>query len=314
MRFASGFVLVMCLVGCGNRPEFGSSYEADAVAGHKMEMKRAPEAIESKEEGKLAETADPTQNIERKIVYTADLTIVVDDIVERAKQLNELAEEYDGYRQDIDENNSSRTRRRGRYVVRIPLKNYQAFLAAIQKLGYQEQFQQSAEDVSMSYYDLQARLDNAKASKERLEKLIERLIEKKSESLKNELDAQKSMDEVQEKIETYEAQFRVLENRVSMTTVTVNLREEIKYVPVRDRSLFDRIDNAWTESTQGVVDFAEGLVIAVVFLFPWLVIFGVIGIFVFSILRARQRTQQLQPPHVVDRTQESVSDDNDSKE
>jgi chromosome segregation ATPase len=117
--------------------------------------------------------------------------------------------------------------------------------------------------------DLEARLSNLRAERDRLRTLYER-----ANTTEDVLAVQRELSEVQGEIERLEAQKRSLEQRVAYSTLTVELREP---GPVRDYVREEWYDTpvleAFLESVNGVLVVGRALVVAFAYALPYIVAF-----------------------------------------
>ncbi len=209
---------------------------------------------------------------ERKIIYEAQVTLVVEDFSETEREVPELVKQHGGYSAEVEVDRTQGERLSGRWVVRIPVDQYDAFLGAISKLGIPETFNQTAQDVTEEYVDLEARI----ANKKRLEERILELLEGSDGEIKDVIEVERELARVRGEIEQMEGRLRFLENRTALTTVTINAVERQSYVPAQAPTFLGRIDQAWGSSLISLQRFGEHLTVAIVFMFPWFLVVVVV--------------------------------------
>lgn len=110
----------------------------------------------------------------------------------------------------------------GSVEVKVPAERYEAMLGEITGLGDVRDMQETSEDVTEEYVDLEARLEN----KQRLEKRILELLEAGTGTIDDILHVEKELSGVREDIERIEGRLRYLDSRTRMSTITVNLYEK----------------------------------------------------------------------------------------
>ena len=209
---------------------------------------------------------------ERRIVYEAQMTLVVDDLPKTEKELTSLVQEQGGYFADASVDRQQGERLSGRWQVRIPVAQFEAFLDAVSKLGVPEVRRQTAQDVTEEFVDLKARI----ANKKRLEDRIVELLDTNDGKIKDVIEVERELARVRSEIEQMEGRLRYLTDRTEMTTVTITAREERDYVPPKAPTFGSRISGAWSGSLLALRKFGENFVVAIVYLGPWLVIGGVL--------------------------------------
>ena len=209
---------------------------------------------------------------ERRIVYEAQMTLVVDDLPKTEEELTSLVQEKGGYFADASVDRQQGERLSGRWQVRIPVAQFEAFLDAVSKLGVPEVRRQTAQDVTEEFVDLKARI----ANKKRLEDRIVELLDTNDGKIKDVIEVERELARVRSEIEQMEGRLRYLTDRTEMTTVTITAREERDYVPPKAPTFGSRISGAWSGSLLALRKFGENFVVAIVYLGPWLVIGGVL--------------------------------------
>ncbi len=224
--------------------------------------------------------------IDRKIIYEAEVKLVVQDFSKTEAALPRVVKEHGGYLANISIDRTSGQQRRGRWQARIPVDEFEAFMLAVSDLGIPENRSQAAHDVTEEYVDLEARI----ANKQRLEERILSLLERAEGSIKDVIEVEQELGRVRGEIEQMQGRLRYLANRTQLTTVDIIAREQRDYVPPESPTLAARIRHAWESSLLLLRSFGEAVTVAIVFAFPWLIL----GLIVFApiawvVRRKRQR-------------------------
>jgi hypothetical protein len=89
----------------------------------------------------------------RKLVYRASLSVRVQDPEKAGKALEVLMEQHGAYASSVNIRENSR-----HYTIRVPAAAYPALLSALDGMGRRIHRSESAEDVTLQYYDLEGRL------------------------------------------------------------------------------------------------------------------------------------------------------------
>ncbi len=279
-RFVCWGWILLLFIGCGGK---NAEYFAEG--------QKAPAKAEKGAEQPAAEAQAPqkagaeNKGGERKIIYEGRVSLVVENFEEMETAIPDLVKQYDGYMAEANINRTEGRRRSGRWVARIPAERFADFLQAAAKLGIAEEQEQTAQDVTMEYLDLEARI----ATQKQLEQRILELLKNREGKLSDVIEAERELARVRSEIESMEGRLRYLKNRTSYSTVTINVREEQDYVPAAAPGFGGRIGKAWRESVQTLQDAGENLVIACVAVAPWILPVAIIlwGL-VFSWKRLRR--------------------------
>lgn len=216
----------------------------------------------------VTHAADP----ERKIIYEADISLVVTDFPRAESEVPRLAKEHGGYLADVSIDRTAGEHRFGRWQVRIPVDRFEPFLDALSDLGVPENRRQTAQDVTEEYIDLEARI----ANKKRLEERILELLQVSEGAIKDVIEVERELERVRSEIEQMEGRLRYLTNRIALTTVTITVREQRDYVPPEAPTFLARIRQSWANSLVSLRRFGENVFVAIVAAIPWLVVLSVV--------------------------------------
>jgi hypothetical protein len=136
-------------------------------------------------------------------------------------------------------------------TLRIPADRMDAALGEIKKLGRVTRESQGSDEVTEPYTDLVARLANSRHTEQRLVEILRTRTGKVEEVL----EVEREIASVREGIERMEAQRKSLENRVSLSTVSLELREEFeKKISVAPPSTGTMLWNAMAEGLDGAFE------------------------------------------------------------
>ncbi len=165
--------------------------------------------------------------IARKIIYDAQVDLIVESVDPIAKKVGSLVQEARGYIAEQSVAGSPGSQRSMRWRVRIPVEQFDSFVDSIVSLGELERNNRTSQDVTEQYYDIEARIKNKKIEEQTLNKILQERSGKLEDVLKIEIE----LSRVRGEIEQLEGKIRVLENLSSLATLTLNIRERDKYAP-----------------------------------------------------------------------------------
>ncbi|NJP40338.1 DUF4349 domain-containing protein [Oscillospiraceae bacterium HV4-5-C5C] len=106
----------------------------------------------------------------------------------------------------------------GSITVRLPAGQEELFATTAAEFGAIRRQDSSIEDISDTYYDARARLDNARVQEARLLEMYAQ-----AENVDDMVAIQLQLDAVQERIEVLEGSLRLWDNQVAYSTVNVNV-------------------------------------------------------------------------------------------
>jgi Tfp pilus assembly protein PilE len=219
-------------------------------------------------EEKLINDAQVLPGERRKIIYESQLNLVVEDIAATESAIAKLTKDLDGYIAEAAVDRSQGENITARWRLRIPIANFDAFLESVAELGIVENRQQTTQDVTEQFVDLQAQI----ANKKKLEERIVKLLDNNAGALKDVIEVERELARVRGEIEQMEGRLRYLTNRTDLTTVAVTARVEKNYVPEAAPDLEKRIQTAWETSLEKLQTFGERALVAAVYAGPWIAV------------------------------------------
>lgn len=211
-----------------------------------------------------------------RVIRTAELSVVIprDAFDERFGQAVDVAEGQGGFVADSRSRNRS-----GSLTLRVPAANFDQTLHALRALGTVEVESVHGEDVTADYVDLHANLRIARARREVLLGLMADAV-----SIEQTIRVQNALDETQLRIEQLQGQLRLLDDRTSLATIGLRLREQ----GVEPESEVEKasIPNAFERAAAGFVGVIAAIVIGLGYLLPLLAL----GLLVwFVVVRVQRR-------------------------
>jgi hypothetical protein len=244
---------------------------------------------------------------DRAIITTASATIVVDDIEAAAAMIADAATSRDGYVESMSIGSSGQVvpidpmtgmaydssmpypyLPDGAWVtVRVPADGLQSLVDQLSGLGEVTASSVNRQDVTAVTLDLEARVAAAQASVVRLTELMGQAA-----TVADLLAAESALAERQATLESYQQQLEYYDEQVEMSTLTVTLTQPIETVEADPAGFGDGLAAGWN----GLVATLNGIVIALGFLLPWILVLGILALVVWGIVRlvrgrrARPRT------------------------
>jgi hypothetical protein len=209
---------------------------------------------------------------ERKIIYTATLSLVVEDFPTTERRLLSLVSSTDGYVATYRENRRAGGALGGDWVVRVPVVHFDRFLKDVAELGLPTSRQIDAQDVTEQYIDLMARL----STKKQLERRVLSLLEERTGAIQDVIEVEKQLGRIREEVEAIEGKIRYLSDQTSLTTVTISAREDKSYRPPQAPTFAAQVRQTFSQSFARLIEAGEVLVLAFVALLPWLLVAGLV--------------------------------------
>ncbi len=251
--FSLILLLTLTVFSCSeNNPDFGTT---------SSKMESADESYISEEipiTNQLVPPPPPdgsetSQTAEQKIIKTANLAWETSDLDATHSKILKAASQYKGLVQN-DNSGKDYNRFYKNITVRVPSENFQPFLDAISEgVSYYDTKDISQQDVSEEFVDLQARL---KAKRELENRYLELL--KSAKTVEDMLSIERELANIREEIEAKQGRLQFLENRVSLSTITINFYKTTSETGVT-QSYGQKIKNALRGGWDGISVFFIGL-------------------------------------------------------
>jgi len=221
-------------------------------------------------------------NVPKKVIHTANVSLVVEELSKLEKQMNDLLERIGGHVDNSQVLEPQGQQRSAQWVVRVPVETLQSFLQEVTNLGNPENRATNRRDVTAEYVDLETRI----ASKKQLEKRILGLLEKHTGDIKDVIAVEEQLARIRNDIESMQGRVKYLDAVTVMATVTISAREQKNYVPPQAPSFSSEISRTWTGTLDMMQRFGKTTLLVAVAVAPWLALIGLTG---FLCIRVRRR-------------------------
>ncbi len=278
--------VLLSLAGCGARSggdmmDSEAGYEINSAGSDNlvMESPAAPEVLP--ENRKLIRTI-------RMEAETENLDTMVSDLDAKTVELGGYVENREIY------NGSSYSQRRYRnanITFRIPAEKLSSFTGYVSGLSNVVSSQETIDDITLQYVDMQSRVTALEVEQERLLALLGQ-----ADNLTEILEIESRLTDVRYELESYASQLRLYDNQVDYATVHLTITEVTEYTPVEEQTLWQRISTGFVSNLKKA---GEGLVDVLVWLLvnlPFLLIIGGIGVGIWLVVRWYQKKKAKKTP------------------
>jgi hypothetical protein len=233
--------------------------------------------------GGNAEKAGAGEAASRKIIYNADLRLIVKDLEQSVQELKQLLKDHDAFIGSSETGSSSGAPREAIWRVRVPAERFDWFVDGVTRLGVAEKNRTDSQDVTEEYYDLVDRIKNKKMEQETLRGYLQ--DKKATSKLEDILTIEKELSRVRGELDAMEGRLRRLKDLAALATVTITMREIKDYVPPTSPTYGDTLRGTFADSINLLVRFGRTLLLVLVALLPWLVVLAVIGVPLWMVAR-----------------------------
>ena len=211
------------------------------------------------EEGfKTTSTANNLIQENKKLIVTAYMTLETMNLDDVLDELNNEIASCGGYVQSSSIYNYS-SRRSYEACIRIPADSYSDFVKAVKASGNAASFNESVEDITNTYTDLQARINSLKAEEE---KVLE--FYKEAKDLEELMLVEERLTEIRYEIDSKEAQMKNYDLLTAYSTLHLTINETKEYTPVSE-DFFTKLGNSFKNGWNNFVSSIENLIIDIAY-------------------------------------------------
>lgn len=280
-------VLLLALTACGGgrsslqrSSEFSAKPVATESAGLSGELKPSAmtDSVNTPEMKQVSLTqadtlASSAEAADRKIIRNANLTMEVNSTTETQHRVTSIAESHGGFvvtseskqREDADPGKRTLDIK---LVVRVPATHFGPALDEIRGLANNLREENvTGQDVTEEFIDLEARIKTQRALELQFLDIM-----KQAYKVPDALEVQRQLADVRTDIEKLEGRKRFLENRASLSTITVNI-ETPRQIAVNTTGFGRELRETLSDS----IDIGAGIIL---FLVRFVIVMIPIGLFV----------------------------------
>lgn len=219
VAFASALLMTACSAAAPPAPDAGVSREMAPAAESESARTAANTA---------SDASDSQQVIQRLVIRTASLILVVQDTQAQLDTVTKLADELEGYIASSD------TRKfdeglQVRITLRIPAAQFDTALQRLRSLAVEVREEQiGGQDVTAEYTDLTSRLKNLEAAEVQLREMLG-----KAEKTEDVLAVYRELVQMRGEIEQVKGRMQFLSQSAAMSTITVTMLPDALAGPVQ---------------------------------------------------------------------------------
>ncbi|MBR5308722.1 MAG: DUF4349 domain-containing protein [Clostridia bacterium] len=268
-----------------------STYTYSAKAEEEAEVAyEVSDSVQSQTDGKTS--ANVSASYGRKIIYSSSYDVETLEFDSAVKALGELCEKYGAYYESSNTYGKGDNPRSGRFTVRVPVANYNAFVGEAEVIGDVVRSSQNNRDVTESYTDTEARLESARLREERVLAILA-----EASKLDDVLALERELSEIRYEIERYTGTLRKYDSLVSLATMQINIDEvfEKRIVEPKNPSFGERVSKAFTSGIEEFKDSSEDFFVFLTYNFITLIIWAIIiigAVIVVKVIRRRRKVKK----------------------
>ena len=216
-----------------------------------------------------------------QVVKTASLRLGIahGSFEDKVGEAHAVADSYAGFVvESFASQGSGKRIAEGSLVLRIPAESYDSALSRLRELGKVESLEESGQDVSKEFVDLNARIRQLRAVEAQLLELLQR-----ADDVPAALAVQNQLSQVQLDLEQARGRLQYLDNRVAFATISMSMHE-LGVVAPKDGGF--KIVDAWATAGSAFLTVVGWLFIGIAVAAPVLILLG-LGFLVGRVIRRR---------------------------
>ena len=294
IAFFTAIMMALLTVGCGSKSMSASEDSAT------MESVYGTDYSENEYCEEPAETADAgvtsgnglEAQVEngRKLIRTVSLSLQTKEFDSVLNSLKTKTTELGGYVENSSISGNSysyTTTRYASYTIRIPADKLNEFVDIVGELGNVTQENESVEDVTLQYVDVESHKKALETEQARLMELLST-----AENMEDLLAIESKLSDIRYEIESYESQLRLLDNQIDYSTVHVEIFEVERMTDAGEKGFFEEIKNRFGDNLYKVGRGFRNLIIGILGALPILIVcvavIAVIVIVVRKVIKKRK--------------------------
>jgi len=281
----AALLITMCFAGCSAQmkdagyavPEYNGIYYSE-------DSSEVVHAQGVTTEELIPTSAGSTDVLNQKLIRTMTLEVETADLDALLSDLNGKIGALNGYVEYKSvRNGSSTATRRYRYAkltIRVPVDQLDNFVAHVSDATNVVSYNESADDITLSYVATQSRITALETEQKRLLELLA-----KAENMTDLLQIEKRLTEVRTELEEVTSRLRLYDNLVDYGTVELSVTEVQEFTVVEEETVWKRIATGFVESCKNIWQIVTDLFVFCITSLPYLLPAGVIILGVILLVR-----------------------------
>lgn len=226
---------------------------------------------------------------EQKLIKRYRVTLETTEYDRTRSEISALVESYGGYFSSSSErgggtSSGRRSSRYGEFTVRIPAEKLDEFISELGGKGNVISSNLITDDVTESYYSYQSRLDALALQEQRILDMM-----KKADSLDYLIKLEDKLSQIRSEINELNYKLKYYDKSVDYSYATISLCEVIEYTEESDVTFISRLGNAVKKTFVVFGKVVGELLIAIVWLFPFALVCGIIAFIVVISVKRRKK-------------------------
>lgn len=176
------------------------------------------------------DTNQQEQLTEKKIIKNGNLSLKVKQTEKTVAEITSIVKNQAGEVFSTNFYERTKGQKSGFMTIKVPVSKFEATLEEIKKTATQVISESTTgQDVTERYTDLEAQLKNKKAEEESFLKILDQ-----AQEIEDILAVTRQLSRVRGEIERLEGQLRFMDSQTDMSTIVVEISEDIEISPIQN--------------------------------------------------------------------------------
>jgi len=246
-----------------------------------VDVSESYEAVEDTKTTVLESTAVNEEIPKKlKIIKSAHVRYKVNKVKMATGQINKMVQQFSGYISDQRFQNTV-YQIENRFTIKVPEQHFDVLMDSLTQVAEFVDYENiTTEDVTEEYIDLKSRLKTKLEVKQR----YETILRQRAKTVKDILATEEKLRVIQEEIEATQGRLNYLTNKVSYSTIQVDLYETVDYKETPDsytRTFFSKTKEGFSFGWRLI----ENIVLGIIYIWPLILM----GVLLFFIIRRKFR-------------------------
>ena len=227
----------------------------------------------------------------QKLIKTVSLSMETKEFDPLLENIRSKVEELGGYIESSEISGSSyysvQENRYAWLTLRIPADKLEGFVTVVSELGNVTSKNESVEDITLQYVDVEGRKQALETEQARLLELLER-----AETMEDIIAIESRLSEVRYELQSYGSTLRTYDNQVNYSTVSIRISEVERVTPVIEKRTFleeiqYRLSDNLYDIGQGIRNFVIWFISSLPYLIIWAAVIAVLVLVARKIIRKK---------------------------
>ena len=214
-----------------------------------------------------------------KLVYTCYMEIETTEYQKTVQAIREKISKYGAIVESESENDNDRNwyydshrKTSGTMFmsirIRVPVKDYNAFVADAGDFGKVISKSQNVDNISRQYHSTEARIEALEKEEKRLNEMMDQ-----ADTIEEMIYIEQRLTDVEAELNAKKTNLAAMDVDVAYSTINIDVREVLVYTEEETPTITfgQRVVRAFKESWKGFTGFMEGLLIVLIHLLPFMV-------------------------------------------